>query len=69
LKVLRELLAERPVRPLSELYAAANGADRLVPMQNEPAEAGLRLIPDHEWDSEREHVMQGDGTGSAGPTA
>lgn len=44
-------------RQLAELYAAANGAELFVPLQHEPREAGLRLIPDHEWDGEREHVM------------
>lgn len=44
-------------RQLAELYAAANGAELFVPLQHEPREAGLRLIPDHEWDSEREQVM------------
>lgn len=46
-----------PARQLSELYAAANGAELFVPLQHEPREAGLRLIPDHEWDGEREQVM------------
>lgn len=44
-------------RQLRELVAAANGAELFLPLQHEPRDAGLQLIADHAWDSEREQVM------------
>ena len=42
---------------LKQLYAFANGAELFIPLEHEPHEAGLVLIPDGEWESEREHMM------------
>lgn len=49
--------AAGPARQLAELIATANGAALFVPTRHEPGDAGLRLIPAHEWDEEREQVM------------
>jgi hypothetical protein len=42
---------------LKQLYAFANGAELFIPLEHEPREAGLVLIADGEWESEREHMM------------
>ena len=42
---------------LKQLYAFANGAELFIPLAHEPHEAGLVLIPDGEWEAEREHMM------------
>jgi hypothetical protein len=39
------------------LYASSNGGALFVPTQHEPREPGLALIPDTQWQAEREHVM------------
>ncbi len=52
-----QLRGNPAAQQLLQLYAAVNGAGLFVPLQHAPHEAGLVLISDDQWDTEREHVM------------
>jgi hypothetical protein len=43
---------------LRALYEVTNGAELFIPITHKPKEAGLLLIPDHQWATEREHVLE-----------
>jgi hypothetical protein len=53
----RRLAGNPAARLLIELYEVVNGAELFIPQQHEPAEPGLTLIGDDQWDAERAHVM------------
>jgi hypothetical protein len=53
----RRLGSSPAAQQLLQLYTAVNGAELFVPLQHAPLEAGLVLIGDDQWDTEREHVM------------
>jgi hypothetical protein len=53
----RQLGSNPAAQQLLQLYTAVNGAELFIPLQHVPQEAGLVLISDDQWDTEREHVM------------
>lgn len=52
-----QLPADAALAPLRALYACTNGGELFVPLQHQPADPGLQLIADSDWDDERDNVM------------
>lgn len=43
---------------LRSLYEYTNGGDLFIPREHEPREPGLQLVADHDWEQDREQLLQ-----------
>lgn len=43
---------------LRSLYEYTNGGQLFVPLEHEPREPGLQLVADHDWEQDREQLLQ-----------
>lgn len=43
---------------LRSLYEYTNGGQLFVPLEHEPSEPGLQLVADHDWEQDRQQLLQ-----------